>query len=88
MAPKKAEVKEVAYQDRACELVRTNEIDLLKAHLTEHKEKKIQNKLDTKAGKNVLHIASELGNIEVITLLVKEFKSNLNFKNKNYLVSY
>ena len=82
MAPKKAEVKEVAYQDRACELVRTNEIDLLKAHLTEHKEKKIQNKLDTKAGKNVLHIASELGNIEVITLLVKEFKSNVNFKNK------
>lgn len=83
MAPKKAEVtKEVAYQDRACELVRTSEVDLLKAYLTEHKEKKIHNKLDSKTGKNVLHTASELGNIEIIDLLVKEFKSNINFKNK------
>ena len=83
MAPKKAEVtKEVAYQDRACELVRTSEFDLLKAYLNEHREKKILNKLDSKTGKNVLHTASELGNIEIINLLVKEFKSNVNFKNK------
>lgn len=77
--PAKKEGKKL--QDNATDYVRQNEKELLQKFLTDNKEAKLVNKLD-RFGKNVLMTAAEEGNVEILNMLLTEFKANINFASR------
>jgi len=65
--------------DKGCELIRLKDQEGLEQLLGDNK--KMINKLEHKSGKNMLHIATEEGNLQLVDIII-DYGAKVNFRSK------